>query len=199
MLHRRALHESGKVIALHLDNGIVKACICNQGGTVSLSLSRLACGILNLANENCITLHVITAYIPTHLSMEASYLLQGRLVPECHFLPCIDQVAFHLWGQVEMDLLASSYTNHCQHYYTLEKPFPPSVLGMNAFNHPWTYQVICIFPPAVLVPLVMSSFLECQVAGPARLLNFLQLVEWSLLAFPQLSMCGNMSLISVPS
>ena len=46
MLHWMAFHLSGKVVALHLDNSIAKAYLCNQGGTVSPFLSRLACQIL---------------------------------------------------------------------------------------------------------------------------------------------------------
>ena len=35
MLCRMALHLSGKVVALHLDNSMAKAYLCSQGGTVS--------------------------------------------------------------------------------------------------------------------------------------------------------------------
>ena len=72
MLHRMALHLSGKVVVLHLDNSMVKAYLCNQGSTVSPFLSRLACQILSLTDKHCITL--IPAYIPTHLNVEANYL-----------------------------------------------------------------------------------------------------------------------------
>ena len=50
-----------KVLALHLDNSTVKACLCNQGGTTSL-FSRLASHLFNQADELDITL--IPAYIP---------------------------------------------------------------------------------------------------------------------------------------
>ena len=43
MLRRMAFCLSGKVVALHLDNSTAKAYLCNQGGTVSPFLSRLAC------------------------------------------------------------------------------------------------------------------------------------------------------------
>ena len=42
MLHRKTFHLSGKMVALHLDNCSAKAYLCNQGGTVSPFLSRLA-------------------------------------------------------------------------------------------------------------------------------------------------------------
>ena len=52
MLCRMAFHLSDKVVALHLDNSTPKAYLCNQGGTVSLFLSRLACQILSLTNKH---------------------------------------------------------------------------------------------------------------------------------------------------
>ena len=39
VLHSMAFCISGKVVALHLDNSIAKAYLCNQGGTVSPFLS----------------------------------------------------------------------------------------------------------------------------------------------------------------
>ena len=74
MLHRMAFCLSGKVVPLHLDNSMAKAYLCNQGDTVSPSLSRLACWILSLANKHGITL--LPAYIPTHLNVEDAYLSQ---------------------------------------------------------------------------------------------------------------------------
>ena len=85
MLHRMAFHLSGKVVALHLDNSTAKAYLCNQGGTVSLFLSRLACQILSLTDKHGITL--IPTYISTHLNVQADYLSQDQLLPEWHLLP----------------------------------------------------------------------------------------------------------------
>ena len=85
MLHRMAFHLSGKVVALHLDNSTVKAYLCNQGGTVSPVLSRLACQILSLTDKHDITL--IPAYIPTHFNVGAGYLSQDQILPEWHLLP----------------------------------------------------------------------------------------------------------------
>ena len=75
MLCRMAFHLSGKVVVLHLDNSTAKAYLCNQGGTVSPFLSRLACWILSLTDKHGITL--IPAYIPTHLNVEAVLSVPG--------------------------------------------------------------------------------------------------------------------------
>ena len=94
MLHRMAFCLSGKVVALHLDNSTAKAYLCNEGGTVSPFLSRLACQILSLTDKHVIAL--LPAYIPIPLNVEADYLSQDWLLPEWHLLPQVAQAAFHL-------------------------------------------------------------------------------------------------------
>ena len=166
MLHRMAFHLSGKVVALHLDNSTAKAYLCNQGGTVSSFLSRLTCWILSLTNKHGITL--LPVYIPTHLNVEAEFLSQDRMLPEWHLLPQVAQAAFRLWGLPEVDLLESSCSTQCQHYFTLETPLPLGTLGLNAFSHPWKFQVSYVFSPPALVPLVLSKFLAEHVNGQLR-------------------------------
>ena len=43
-------------------------------------------------------------------------------------------------------------------------------LGLNAFNHPWMFQVSYVFPSPTLVHLVLSKFLAEHVKGQLRLL-----------------------------
>ena len=69
-----------------------------------------------------------------------------------------------------MYLLASSNTNKCQHYYTWENPLPMGPFGLNAYIHPWTYQVTYVFPPPAAVPQVLSKFIIEHVTGQFRLL-----------------------------
>ena len=166
MLCRMAFCLSGKVVAMHLDNSTAKAYLCNQGGTVSPFLSRLACQILSLTDKHGITL--LPAYIPTHLSVEADFLSWDQMLPEWHLLPQVAQAAFHLWGLPEVDLLASSRSTQCQHYFTLETPLPLGALGLNAFSHPWKFQVSYVFTPLALVPLVLSKFLAEHVNSQLR-------------------------------
>ena len=166
MLHRMAFHLSGRVVALHLDNSAAKAYLCNQCGTVSPFLSSLVCRILSLINKHGITL--LPAYIPTHLNVEADFLSWDWLILEWHLLPQVAQVAFCLWGLPEVELVASSCSTPCQHYFTLETPLPLGALGLNAFSHPWNFQVSYVFPPLALVPLVLSKFLAEHVNGQLR-------------------------------
>ena len=129
-------------------------------------LFRLACQILSLTDKHGITL--LPAYIPTHLNVEADFLSQDRLLPEWHLLPQVDQAAFHLWGLPEVDLLVSSCSTQCQHYFTLKTPLPVGALGLNAFSHPWCFQVSYVFLPLALVPLVLSKFLAKHVNSQLR-------------------------------
>ena len=149
-------------------NSTAKAYLCNQGSTVSPFLSRLACQLFSLTYKHGIML--IPAYIPTHLNMEADYLSWGQMLPERHLLPQVAQALFHLWGLPEVDLLASSHTTQYQCYYTLESPLPLGALGLNAFNHPLTFQVNYLCPPLTLVPLGLSKFLAEHVKGQLRCL-----------------------------
>ena len=137
MLCRMVFHLSGKVVALHLDNSTAKAYLCNQGGTGSPFLSILACQILSLTDKHGITL--LPAYIPTHLNVEADFLSWDQMLLEWHLLPQVAQAAFCLWGLPEVDLLASSHSSQCQHYFPLEIPLPVGALGLNAFSHPWKF------------------------------------------------------------
>ena len=170
MLHKMTFHLSGEGIALHLDDSTVKAYLCNQGGTVSPFLSRLASQILSLTDKHGIAL--IQTYIPTHLNVEANYLSWDYMLAVWNLLPQVAQTAFYLWGLPEVDLLASSHSNHCQHYYTLESALPLGALGLNSFKHPCAFQVSYMFPPPALVPLVLSKFLAEHVKCQLRCLIF---------------------------
>ena len=166
MLCRMAFHLSGKMVAVHLDNSTAKVYLCNQGGTMSPFLSMLACWILSLTDKHGITL--LPAYIPTHLNVEADYLSWDQFLPEWHLPPQVAHAAFCLWGLPEVDLLVSSHSTQCQHYFTLETPLPLEALGLNAFSHPWTFQVSYVFPPLALVPLVLFTFLAEHVNSQLR-------------------------------
>ena len=92
MMCRMAFLLSGYVVALHLDNSTTKAYLCNQDGTVSPFLSRLACQISSLTDKCSITL--VSVYIPTLLNVEADYPSWGQLHLECHLLSHIVQAEF---------------------------------------------------------------------------------------------------------
>ena len=61
------------VVPFHLYNIVAKADVCSQGNTVSLFHFRLNCFLLNLVDNDSLTL--IAAYIATNLNVKADYLL----------------------------------------------------------------------------------------------------------------------------
>ena len=128
--------------------------------------SKLACWILNLTNKHGITL--IPTYIPTHLNVVTDYLSWYQMLLDWYFLPQVAHAAFYLWGPPEVGLLASSHSTQCQHYYALESSLPLGALGLNTFNHLWTFQVSYMFLLPALVPLVLSKFLAEHVKGQLR-------------------------------
>ena len=149
---------------MHLDNSTAKTCLCNQVGTVSPYLSRLASWILSLTEKQSIIL--IPASIPTHLNVEADYLSWGWLLPGWPLLAHIAQATLHHWGQLEVDLLAYHITCWSMSALLhLGKYNTSRALGLNAFNQPWMYQVSYDFPS-----LVLSKYLVEHVTGQFRLL-----------------------------
>ena len=192
MLHRMAFCLSGKVVALHLDNSTAKAYLCNQGGTVSPFLSRLACQILSLTNKHGITL--LPAYIPTHLNLEADYLSCDQLLLDGTFsIMWLRQLfafgAFQRWTCWHLLFLLNANIISLWNLHYLW-----GVLGLNAFSHPWTFQVSYVFHPLALVPPVLSKFLAEHVNGQLR---HLILVALCWMAAPWLPTILNM-LADVP-
>ena len=162
MLCRMAFHFSGKVVTLHLDNRIAKAYLHNEGGIVSPFLSRLACQILSLTHKHSFTL--IPANIPTHLNVEADYLSQGWLLLEWHlFLRCVKQL--FTFGVYQRWICWHPPYHLMPVLLHLGNTITSGTLGLNAFNHPWTFQVSYLCPPSALFPLVLSKFLAEHVKG----------------------------------
>ena len=102
--------------------------------------------------------------------MEVIYLLCGELVSKLNILPCTAQAASQLWDWLEVDLLASACTNQCQLYYTLVKPLHPEAFGLNASYHPWRFQISYIFPPTLLITLMLPKLLVAYLTSQFWLL-----------------------------
>ena len=139
-----------------------KVSLCNQGGTASIFLSRLACHIFNLANKHDIIF--IPAYVSTHLNVKLTISLG---VGTC--FQTLLRLHFISLGQLEVNLLASTHNNQYQCYYTFECPLPLGTFGLNAFNHPWTCQVSYVLPSQSLAHMVLFMFLAENVTGQFRL------------------------------
>ena len=165
MLCRVTFHLSGKVVALHLDNSITKAYLCNQSGTVSPYLSRLACQVLSLTDKHGITL--IPVYISTHLIVEANYLSQDKILPEWHLLPSGDSGSFSPFGPSRGGPAGIFSFHSVPALLHLGISTTSGCLGVD-YLHPWMFQVRYMFPLPPLVPLVLSMFLAEHVKGQLR-------------------------------
>ena len=171
-------HLSGKVVALHLDNCTAKAYLCNQGGTVSPFLSRLACWILSLTDKHGITL--LPAYIPTHLNLEADFLSKHQLLLEWHLLPQMSQVAFHLWGLSEVDLLASSHSTQCQHYSFMRQHQP--VCAKTIFS--WVRKVLSVGKARMYLDSCWGVAASAALVAGVSLVIILQAGDWTRVSTP---------------
>ena len=126
--------------------------------------------------------------------MEADFLSRDRLLPEWHLLPQVAQAAFCLWGLPEVDLLASSRSAQCHYYFTLDTPLPLGVLGLNAFSHPWNFQVSYVLDGGSLashssqhagrhssaVSHCKRSLVDVSVGQALKGLRYLHLTLWLL-------------------
>ena len=154
------------IVVLHLDNSSPKAYLCNQSGTVYLSFQT---SLPHIESGWQYGITLISVYMFTHHKVETStYHGEGWLQGDI-FLMCQKQY-FNFGVNKRCFFLASSCTNQCQHYYTLENALHLEGMGLNTFNHPQICQVSCIFHPPALVPLILSRFLVEHVPGWFRLL-----------------------------
>ena len=157
------------------NNSDAKAYLCNQGGSATLLLSRLACHILNLADKHGITLY---SSIHTYPSQCGNWLSLPWWV-DSHVAPASShiQAAFHHWGQPEIDLLTCSHTNQCQHFCTLESSLPwgcmlPTTLGhirwvmcfLSSFGSPGSSKFLaeCVTGLFRFLILVAACWLEAH-------------------------------------
>ena len=139
---------------------------------------------------------LLMLYCPTSMWRQI-FLSQDQLllVLEWYFLPQVAQAAFHLWGLPEVDLLASSCSTQCQHYFTLEIQLPVGALGLNAFSNPWNFQVSYGVSSYSSGPSCSAQVSRQNMSMVNSDIYFWWLhVGWMLLGFPQFaSMLGRFS------
>ena len=89
-----SIQLSNNVVAIHLDNNIATAFICNQGCTASLPLSRLVYHILNLGGKHGMALSTIHPH-PSQCGTD--YPSQGWLVLKWHLFLHVAQLNIIFW------------------------------------------------------------------------------------------------------
>ena len=101
-----------------------------------------------------VTLHLDNSTAKTHLSSQGSTasIFISRLAS------CISNLRLHfifgLTGGGSLGILTYQSMSVLLH---LGKSTISGNLRINAFIHPWTYQVSCVFSPPTLVPLILSQ------------------------------------------
>ena len=130
---------SDKVVALHLDNNTAKAYLCSQGGTVSCFLSRMASQILK---SNWQAQYYSFSTIHSYLSQCGSWLsVTGQVASEVasssYCSSCISALGSTRGGSV--GILMYHSLSVILHLWKIHYLW--GALGLNTFNHPWTYQV----------------------------------------------------------
>ena len=159
-------------------------------------LSRLAFWILSLTDKHSITL--ISAYIPTLiLSVEADYLFQGWLLPEWHLLPKMAEEAFCLLGPTRGGPVGILLFHSMPALLPLGNLTTSGGLGVKCLQ---SSLVRYVFPPPVLVPLVLSKFLTEYVKVQLRLFDSGGTsLDGDSLASHSFSTCWQMFLGTAPS
>ena len=151
MQHSVAFWLTGKAVALNVGNSNAKAYFL-QSGWYSISFLFQASLLLFKSGWQ--------AYVPIHLNVEAYYHCK---VQEWHLCYHIAQTTLQLgvnWRWICWNI-------HIPINVSIITPWKSTTsrsLGINTFNHPWTYQMSYVFPPS-LVPLVLSKFLAEHVTG----------------------------------
>ena len=102
-------------------------------------LSRLACHILSLADKHGITL--LPAYIPTHLNVEADFLSSGS--PASKVAPSTSSGSGSFLSLGPSRGGPPGIFSFCSMplLFHFGNSTASGVLGLNAFSHPWNFQV----------------------------------------------------------
>ena len=137
MLCKLAFHSLERLLQYISITVLQRLVLCDQGGTVSLFLSRLTYHIWYMAGKHSIIF--ISAYTPKHLNVEANYLSLGIPVVEWNLLHAA-QAAFQLEVQLDVDLSILIYQLMSK---LLHASLPWGGLGLNSFNYPWCFSFSC--------------------------------------------------------
>ena len=136
------------------DNTSVVSYLKRQGGMKSRELMIMALKVLELAEENCIT--VSCCHIAGELKVWADYLSRGRKVAKTEWSlhPRICQVIWNMWDKPMSDMFAAKWNRKLPCYVS---PFPdPEAWAIDAFSIQWTGLYFYAFPPTRIIAKVLT-------------------------------------------
>ena len=165
ILHKMVFRLFDKVVSLHLGNSTNNTYLCNQGGTASFLLSRLACCILTLTS---MVLILFPAYIPTHLNMGAISPREGWFQSGICFLTFLSSISSleTSWGGAVGILMYQSMSAVIH----LRKSTTSGSLGFECFQPPLDLSGELWVSSSYIGFLVLSRFLSKHVTGEFKLL-----------------------------
>lgn len=141
---RRCLHA--------LDMWKVVSYINHQGGLRSRHLCKLTHQILLWGQGKLLSLRAV--YSPGYQNQGADILSrQGLRHGEWRLHPEAVKLLWEKFGQAQVDLFASSETNHCPMWFPLTHPAP---LGLDVMVQLWQRLHLYAFPPISLLPGVLE-------------------------------------------
>ncbi|XP_059381433.1 uncharacterized protein LOC132116575, partial [Carassius carassius] len=150
---------TGRHVLLRTDNTAVVAYLNHQGGLRSRPLCRLARRILLWSHDKFLSIRAV--HIPGRLNFGADLLSRQTLEQgEWRLHPQTVNHLWHIFGEAEVVLFASSTTTHCPLWFSLS---PPSPLGLDALAHSWPRTSLYGFPPIRLVPAVLCRIRRDRV------------------------------------
>jgi hypothetical protein len=155
---------SHKTVQLLADNTATVLYIKKEGGTRSAILSRLTTQILDLCHKHHIAL--IPSHLPGLANTCSDALSRQKAQDEWHLNPNVAKKIFSILGSPQVDLFASRLTNQVEKYFTLDKE-DRSSQGVDAFAHPWQFQVMYAFPPP---PLILQMIQKFRILGGRMIL-----------------------------
>ena len=144
-----------QVILLATDNSTVVSYVNRQGGTHSRSLCDLTILLLKWCSARGISLQA--RHIPGHMNVLADRLSRrGQIQPsEWSLAPRVFELLVRLWGRPQVDLFATKWNARLPLYVS---PIPdPAAWSVDALTTSWEGVFAYAFPPAILVPKVLSK------------------------------------------
>ena len=149
----------GSTLSVQIDNRTAVAYLSKEGGTRSVSLSRLACRILLWCHRRGVDL--LPVYVRGSANTVADSLSRSKET-EWHLSPLIAQRIFRLFGTPAVDLFASARTAQLPLYMTLDRADSRAV-AVDALSQEWPFPLVFAFPPPTLVPAVLNKLKTTSV------------------------------------
>ena len=150
---------SGKLVTWHVDNQNARLAFINQGTARDLWLCRKVVELLLLLREHQIL--VVPVYVRSLHHLHADFLSRRRVLPDWQLQPGLASRIFALFGQPEVDLMATSQSTQLVNYYS--PLLDEEALAVDSLVQDWDkFRLNYVFPPPVMIELVLNRIYQCS-------------------------------------